>query len=96
LTRYIGFINGLKEDAKISIEGFMFRNIIHPLKVTVADKSYDFMAPQFAPRPGFGMQKNNFRSMHNYFQRNTPGHKERADTDRNKERQIRPKRTEQG
>jgi hypothetical protein len=95
LTRYIGFINGLKEDAKVSIEGFLFRNIIHPLKVTVADKSYDFMAPQFAPRPGFGMRNNNFGFMRNHFQRNAPD-KKRTGTDRNNERQNRTKRTEQG
>jgi hypothetical protein len=95
LTRYIGFINGLKEDAKISIEGFLFRNIIHPLKVTVAEKSYDFLAP----RSRFGIQNNNFGFMHNHYQRNVPGHKERTDTNRNNERRNRkdlPKHTEQG
>jgi hypothetical protein len=96
LTRYIGFINGLKEDAKVSIEGFLFRNIIHPVKVTIADKSYDFFAPQFAPRLKFGMQNYNFRFMHNYFKRNAPGHKERPETDRNGKRQNWPNRTEQG
>jgi hypothetical protein len=92
LTRYIGFINGLKEDAKVSIEGFLFRNIVHPVKVTVADKSYDFMTPQ----SGFGMQNNNFGFMQNRFLRNAPRYRRGFDTDRSKERQNQPRRTEQG
>jgi hypothetical protein len=45
LTRYIGFIEGLKEGAKISVEGSQFRNFIQPVKVTINGKSYDF--PEF-------------------------------------------------
>jgi hypothetical protein len=92
LTRYIGFINGLKEDSKVFIEGFIFKNIIHPLKVTVADKSYDFAMP----RSRFGMQNNNFRFMRNPYQRNVPRHKVMPGINRNNERQNRSKRTEQG
>jgi hypothetical protein len=46
LTRYIGFINELKEGMKVSVEGFSFRNIIHPTKVTIAENSYNFAAPR--------------------------------------------------
>ena len=42
LTRYIGFIDGLKEGARVSVEGFSFRNFLHPSKVTIDGKSYDF------------------------------------------------------
>jgi len=44
LNRYIGFIDGLKEGEKVSIEGRGFKNMIQPLKVTIGEKSYDFIA----------------------------------------------------
>ena len=49
LNRYIGFINGLKEGAKVSVEGNSFRNVIMPKKVVIDDKTYDFVA-NFPPR----------------------------------------------
>ena len=42
LNRYIGFIDGLKEGATASVEGYLFRGFILPSKVTIAGKSYDF------------------------------------------------------
>jgi hypothetical protein len=42
LTRYIGFIEGLKEGAVVSIEGYTYNNFIFPLNVTLNGKSYDF------------------------------------------------------
>jgi hypothetical protein len=42
LTRYIGFIDGLKEEAKVSIEGYQFKDFIRPVKVTINEKVYDF------------------------------------------------------
>jgi hypothetical protein len=95
LTRYIGFINGLKEDAKVSIEGFLMRNVIHPVKVTVADKSYDF----FMPRMGFGMQNNIFgRMQYMRNNRNAPGNWGRPNADRNNRQNPRqlPNRQKQG
>jgi hypothetical protein len=53
LTRYIGFIEGLKEGAKVSVEGSQFRNFIQPVKVTINGKSYDF--------PEYGKRDNNTR-----------------------------------
>jgi len=44
LNRYINFIDGLKEGAKVSVEGNLFRNIIMPAKVTIEGKSYDFVS----------------------------------------------------
>ena len=42
LTRYISFINELREGEMISVEGYGFRNIVHPTKITIEGKSYDF------------------------------------------------------
>jgi len=44
LTRYIGFIDGLKEGVGISIEGYASGNYLEPSKVTINGKSYDFLA----------------------------------------------------
>jgi len=44
LNRYIGFIEGLKEGAKVAIEGFEARKFIQPKKVTINGKDYDFIA----------------------------------------------------
>jgi hypothetical protein len=41
LNRYIGFIDELKEGTNVSVEGYLFRNTIHPTKLTIAGKSYD-------------------------------------------------------
>ena len=54
LNHYTGFISELKEGANVSIEGYVFRNILHPAKVTVAGKSYDLIAA--GPRPGFELR----------------------------------------
>jgi len=42
LTRYIGFIEDLKEGTSVSVEGYEYRNVLYPVKVTIAGKSYDF------------------------------------------------------
>jgi len=60
LNRYIGFISGLREGAKVSVEGYEFRNTIRPTKVTIEGKSYDFMSWDNDQSPGFGRQ--DFRS----------------------------------
>jgi hypothetical protein len=44
LGRYIGFIDGLKEGAGVSIDGYASGNYLEPLKVTINGKSYDFSA----------------------------------------------------
>jgi hypothetical protein len=44
LNRYIGFITGLREGEKVSVEGYERRNMIRPTKVTIDGKSYDFVA----------------------------------------------------
>jgi hypothetical protein len=53
LNRYIGFIEGLKEGTKVSVEGSQFNGFISPVKVTINGKSYDF--------PEYGMRGNDNR-----------------------------------
>jgi hypothetical protein len=53
LNRYIGFIEGLKEGTKVSVEGSQFNGFISPEKVTINGKSYDF--------PGYGSRDNDNR-----------------------------------
>ena len=44
LTQYVGFIEGLREGAQISIDGYVSGNYLQPIKVTISGKSYDFTA----------------------------------------------------
>ena len=44
LTQYIGFIEGLREGAQISMEGIASGNYIRPTRVTINGKNYDFTA----------------------------------------------------
>jgi len=41
IGRYVGFIDGLKEGASVSFEGYVAGNFLRPLKMTVSGKSYD-------------------------------------------------------
>jgi len=70
LTNYIGFIDGMKEGAKASVEGYAIGNTIQPTKVTIEGKSYDFIAggPQ-----GFGPGNNFLGPGRNNFGPNRPG-----------------------
>ncbi|MCL2210958.1 MAG: hypothetical protein FWB95_03435 [Treponema sp.] len=45
LNRYIGFIGGLKEGAKVTVEGRGFKNMIQPVKLDIDGKAYDFFVP---------------------------------------------------
>jgi hypothetical protein len=65
LNRYIGFIEGLKEGTKASVEGSQFKDIIRPVKVTINGKSYDF--PEYGRRDNnnrFSQGRDNFRQPH--------------------------------
>ena len=57
LTRYIGFIEGLREGAQISMDGFASGNYLQPTRVTINGKNYDFTAnvPQGRSRGPQGM-----------------------------------------
>jgi len=66
LTRYIGFIDGLKEGAQVSVEGSQIKDIIRPLKVTIGGKSYDF--PEYGKRDidnRFSQRPEDFRQPRN-------------------------------
>ena len=66
LTRYIGFIEGLKEDAGVSIEGYLLGNVIHPSKVIIADRTYEF--PNYiSGMQSLGMAFMNLRNMRGNF-----------------------------
>ena len=47
LNQYIGFIEGLKEGARVSVLGFASGNIIQASQVTINGKSYDFQNPSY-------------------------------------------------
>jgi hypothetical protein len=42
LNRYVGFIEGLKEGARISVSGYASGNVLQVSQVTINGKSYDF------------------------------------------------------
>jgi len=65
LNRYIGFITGLREGEKVSVEGYEFRNMIRPVKVTIAGKSYDFLSWNREQGPGQRLEKRDFRPDNN-------------------------------
>jgi len=66
LNRYIGFIDGLKEGTKVSIEGSQIKDVIRPVKVTINGKSYDF--PERGKRDNdnrFSQGRENFKQPRN-------------------------------
>jgi opacity protein-like surface antigen len=44
LGRYVGFIDSLKEGARISVAGYASGNYIQPAQITINGKSYDLQA----------------------------------------------------
>lgn len=75
LNRYIGFITGLREGARVSVEGRGFRNFIQPATVTIDGTAYNFAAPaptanrdqRVAPNNGnFGNRQNMAPDRRNY------------------------------
>ena len=55
LQRYVGFIDGLREGARISIDGFVNGNFMVPTKLNLNGKTYDFSANTgFASGFGYG------------------------------------------
>jgi hypothetical protein len=49
IGRYVGFIDSLKEGSNVSFDGYVFGNLLRPVKMTISGKSYDL-----AGGPGFG------------------------------------------
>ena len=54
LERYIGFIDRLREGARVSITGYTSGNFLQPIQMTLDGKSYDFQANT----GGFGFNNN--------------------------------------
>ena len=58
LERLVGFIEGLKEGAEVSLEGFPWNNYgasyLQPVKLTIDGKSYELRNNAFAMGPGHG------------------------------------------
>jgi hypothetical protein len=42
ISRYIGFIEELKEGAAVTVEGYVYGFVLTPAKLTVGGKTYDF------------------------------------------------------
>jgi len=65
LTQYIGFIEGLREGAQISMDGYVSGNYFQPTRVTISGRNYDFTAnvQQGTVYGGCGRGRNVARSM---------------------------------
>jgi len=48
LGRYVGFIDGLKEGARVSVAGYASGNYLQPVQMTLNGKSYDFQTNNLA------------------------------------------------
>jgi hypothetical protein len=51
LTRYVGFIDGLKEGARVSVSGYASGNVLQAAQITVSGRAYDLLANNFG---GYG------------------------------------------
>jgi len=70
LNRYIGFIDGLKEGTKVSVEGAQFNGFIRPVKVTINEKTYDF--PEYKGKndnPRFSQGRGDMKQPRNLYGR---------------------------
>ena len=54
LGHYLGFIDGLKEGARVSVAGYASGNYLQPVQMTLNGKSYDFLTNNFAQSYGCG------------------------------------------
>ena len=60
LHRYAGFIEGIKDGNRVSIEGYASKTHLRPTKVTISGKSYDFPVKNVGQKTGPG-QRNEAR-----------------------------------
>ncbi|MCL1927481.1 MAG: hypothetical protein FWG07_01630 [Treponema sp.] len=60
LHRYAGFVEGIKEGNRVSIEGYALKNHLRPTKLTISGKSYDFPVKNVGQKTGSG-QRNGAR-----------------------------------
>lgn len=61
LSRLAGFIDGLKEGAKVTVQGYVFKDFMQPEKITLNGKSYDF------PKSGMKRMGGDFKHGSNRF-----------------------------
>jgi hypothetical protein len=54
IGQYVGFIDGLKEGSSVTIEGYVYGNILQPSKMTVNGKSYDMLSNNYGGNNGYG------------------------------------------
>ena len=52
LGRYVGFIDGFREGARVSVSGYASGNYLQPVQMTLNGKSYDLRTNNFAQ--GYG------------------------------------------
>jgi hypothetical protein len=68
LERFIGFIDGLKEGAQVSLEGYIYSNPLYthltPSKLTMNGKTYDLLPSNLAQAPRGG-RMNYYYTGHN-------------------------------
>ena len=48
IVRLVGFVEGVREGAQVSVEGMSYGNILHLTRLNVGGRSYDFPAAGFA------------------------------------------------
>ena len=84
LGRYVNFIDELVDGVIVSIEGYEFRNMIHPVKLTIGDKSYDFASrfrsdPELMERLRLRFEEGSFFSRRNENRTERPDRLERTE-----------------
>ena len=71
LRQLIGFVDGLVENARVTVDAYVMGNTLRLTQLTVAGRSYDFAAQNFAQaNPGFNnvpMGRNANRGHHRGF-----------------------------
>ena len=72
ISRFVGFIDGLREGARVSVEGYNYGNSIHATKLTIAGRVYDFPDP--FTRQGLHENAHGWRQ----HQRNVPQRQQRG------------------
>ncbi|MDR2313422.1 MAG: hypothetical protein LBE02_02700 [Spirochaetaceae bacterium] len=85
IQRLVGFVEGLKEGARVSLEGYVFKGpgeeaagFLVPTKLTIGDRVYDIPRPPEAGRPfGAGRPSEGYGPRHGCF-----GPRDRFDRDR--------------
>ena len=54
LIQYVGFIDGLREGAQVTVEGYTYGNLLQPTKFNVGGRDYDLTANTQGWGGGYG------------------------------------------